>query len=225
MSAEYLILVAGGSGSRMNSSLPKQFLQLNGTEIITHVIKRFRSYRNDLPIVIAVHKDHLDLMKNIIEANKFLHVQICEGGDTRFQSVKNALSKIGSVTGIVGIHDAARPLVSLQTIKNCFETAALKGNAIPAIASGESLRYIDDEGSKAVPRVNYRIIQTPQCFNILQLQKAFEVNYSDNFTDDATVFEAAGHSIELVEGNPENIKITLPKDLITAKALLDAEQR
>lgn len=224
MSAEYLILVAGGSGSRMNSSLPKQFLVLNGKEIISHVIHQFRKYKKDLPIIIAVHKDHLNLMQSIIDANQFQNIQICEGGDTRFQSVKNALNKVTSSSGIVGIHDAARPLVSLQTIKNCFETAALKGNAIPAIASGESLRYADTNGSKAVPRTNYRIIQTPQCFDIAKLKKAFEVNYSENFTDDATVFEAAGHSIVLVDGNPENIKITLPKDLIIAKALLDVEQ-
>jgi 2-C-methyl-D-erythritol 4-phosphate cytidylyltransferase len=220
-----LIIVAGGSGNRMNNSLPKQFIKINNKEIILHTIERFKEFDPSISIIIAVHKNHLATLQKLIDVNKLNNIQICEGGESRFQSVKNALTQLSDNEGFVGIHDAARPLVSITTNKNCFHSATIHSCAIPAINVEQSIRFVDNENSKAVNRNHYNIIQTPQCFSISKIKKAFEVNYSESFTDDATVFEAAGEKIFLVEGNPENIKITHPLDLIIAKSLLDAEQR
>ena len=142
------------------------------------------------------------------------------GGTTRFQSVKNGLRLVTNPQSIVGIHDAARPFVSLQTIKNCFETATLKGNAIPCISLNDSIRKIKNKTNIAVNRNDYKIIQTPQCFLASIIKQAFNQPYNPLFTDDATVLESIGQTIFLVDGNIENIKITTPHDLLIANAFL-----
>ncbi|MGZ4038440.1 MAG: IspD/TarI family cytidylyltransferase, partial [Bacteroidia bacterium] len=152
------------------------------------------------------------------------NICLCEGGDTRFHSVKNGLAHVKDSNGVVGIHDAARPLVSVETIRNCFETAAQKGNAVPVISLSESLRHIENNLSRAVNRSDYKIVQTPQCFKTGLIKTAFEQDYSSAFTDDATVAEQAGLKINLVEGNPENIKITTPADLVIANAFMEMER-
>lgn len=218
----HAIIVAGGVGSRMKSDRPKQFLDINGVPIIVHTIRRFLGYNANIHLVLVVHKNYKSHLEGVLE--KFdlspANITITLGGETRFDSVKNGLKAIPNQEGVVGIHDAARPLVSTDTIRICFETAQLKGNAIPCVPVNESMRKISNNINHAVNRNEYRIIQTPQCFKLSDIVPAFETTYSASFTDDATVLEAAGGKIQLVEGNIENIKITSPQDLLLAQALL-----
>jgi 2-C-methyl-D-erythritol 4-phosphate cytidylyltransferase len=227
MSSHYLIIVAGGSGSRMKSDVPKQFLSLAGKPLIIHTLKKFIDFDKNMKVVIAVHKNYLKHMQAL--AKKYFpenhSFKIVEGGETRFHSVKNALAVINDDNGLVAIHDAARPFVSEETIKRSLQQAAKYGNAIPAVAVNESIRLVKDRANKAVNRSHYRIIQTPQCFKLKLIKKAFTKRYSTRFTDDASVLESCGQAIHLVEGNYENIKITNPGDLLLAKVLLKNEQR
>jgi 2-C-methyl-D-erythritol 4-phosphate cytidylyltransferase len=218
--SDYLILVAGGTGTRMGGPLPKQFIEIAGFPVLYHTLKKFLDAEKDMNIVIAVHPgwtNELDgiIKKYFIEAN----IQVVEGGETRFHSVKNALEKIKG-DGIVLIHDAARPCVSVETITRCIVQTQKHGSAIPVIPVMESLRKINGRKSSAVDREDYRIVQTPQCFKIKEIKKAFDVKYRASFTDDATVFEKAGYKLHLVDGNPENIKLTVPADLNYAEYLL-----
>lgn len=219
MSKNYVIIVAGGTGSRMRSDVPKQFLKISGTPVIVLSMQKFYEFDPHIQIVIAVHKDFEKQLNSIIHKYFPLKkVLVTIGGETRFHSVKNALNLVPTTASVVGVHDAARPFVSAEVIKNCYATAAKKGNAIPAVTLFESIRQVDVKKNKAVDRTNYKIIQTPQCFKVSLLKKAFTKKYSPKFTDDATVLESIGEKINLVEGNFENIKITNPNDLLIAKA-------
>lgn len=223
MQQQYLILVAGGTGTRMQKDVPKQFVKLNGKEIIIRAIEKFISYNKALRIIIAVHENYLDHLKELLKHYNLLNITVVAGGKTRYHSVKNGLDLINENDGIIGVHDAARPLVSELTIRTCYEVAAAKGNAVPCMPVYESIRELINEKNHSVKRNNFRIIQTPQCFLVSQLKKAFELPYNENFTDDASVVEASGIDINLVSGNEENIKITLPKDLLIAKIFLENE--
>lgn len=216
-----IIVVAGGTGTRMQSNIPKQFIEIKGKPILIHTIEKFIEFDEYINVVVVVHKDFITeanfrLAENFPDKN--IHVVV--GGETRYHSVKNGLSCITNKNDIVGIHDAARPFVSIETIKRCFETAALKGNAIPVLPINESLRMVTNGINKAVSRDDYKIIQTPQCFIVSKIIEAFEQPYSPFFTDDATVLEGLDESINLVEGNIENIKITTPYDLKFAELYL-----
>lgn len=225
MSKEFVIIVAGGTGVRMKSDIPKQFLKINKTPIIVLSIQKFLKYNANINIVIAVHADYEKHLKQICTTYfSKSNIQIVLGGNTRFQSVKNALDSVPDEASIVGIHDAARPFVSTSVIKECYQVAAKKGNAVPAITLFESIRKASASGNKAVDRNNYKVIQTPQCFKTSLIKKAFKKAYSKKFTDDATVLEAIGEKIHLVEGNYENIKITNPNDLIIAKSYIRHDQ-
>jgi 2-C-methyl-D-erythritol 4-phosphate cytidylyltransferase len=215
-----VIIVAGGTGSRMQSEGPKQFALLNGKPVIVHAIEKFLQFDPSLEIVVAVRPEHTLEFEGIIKNFKLPNLMITHGGETRFHSVKNALGKISESVEIVAVHDAARPLVSLKTIQNTFSAAGKSYAAIPVVHVNESLREVGSLGSKAVDRKDYRIVQTPQCFMRDILLEAYKQNYIPEFTDDATVVESAGHKIHLTEGNVENIKITYPQDLILAAALL-----
>ena len=226
MPDNYVIIVAGGTGTRMKSSRPKQFLLLGGKPVIVHAIQKFLDFDKDIRIVVAVHANYQQHMHAIFK--KYFtgkSFTLVNGGETRFHSVKNALSAISGIKGVVGIHDAARPFVSVEVIKRCFTQAHKHGNAIPAVPVNESIRHVSTKGNKAVSRADYRIIQTPQCFSLNLIKKAFEKKYSARFTDDATVLESIGEKIFLTEGNYENIKITNPGDMLLAKAYLKNEQR
>lgn len=216
-----VIIVAGGTGSRMQSKIPKQFIEINGKPILIHTIEKFIEFDEFINIIVAIHKDYLT-EANFMLAEHFpdKNVQIVVGGETRFHSVKNGLNCISNKNDIVGIHDAARPLVSFETIKRCYETAAQKGNAIPVAPVNESLRMVTNGINKAVSRDDYKIVQTPQCFVVSKIKEAFEQPFSPFFTDDATVLEGMDESINLVEGNSENIKITNPSDLKIAELYL-----
>jgi 2-C-methyl-D-erythritol 4-phosphate cytidylyltransferase len=220
--AQYVIIVAGGIGTRMKSDRPKQFIEIGGEPIIIRTIRCFIAYNPSIRIIISVHRNYKSHLEGLLEkfGLKESGIQITFGGETRFDSVRNGLMLINNDQAIVAIHDSARPFVSQDTIRICFETAAVKGNAIPCISIGESMRKISNNINSSVNRNEFKIIQTPQCFLVPKIKKAFNQQYSSMFTDDATVFEACGEQIVLVEGNEENIKITSPHDLLIANALL-----
>jgi 2-C-methyl-D-erythritol 4-phosphate cytidylyltransferase len=216
-----VIIVAGGAGTRMKNNLPKQFIKIKGKPVIAYSIGNFLNYDKDLSVIVVSHKDYSEELNLILSEYFPGHLfETTVGGETRFESVKKGLNKITDNNGVVAIHDAARPLASITTIKNCFEAAAQKGNAVPVIDVNESLRLVENEKNRSLNRNHFKIVQTPQCFRIDLIKKAFEQNYNQSFTDDATVLEHIGVKINLVEGNTENIKITTPLDLILAEALL-----
>ena len=217
----YVIIVAGGSGSRMQSSTPKQFLPLNQKPILLHTLERLYASVNQAELIIALPSSQFDVWKTICEEYQVnIPHQLCCGGTTRFESVKNAL-KMVSETSIIAIHDGVRPLVKKSVVKQCLQTAQQKGAAIPVLRIEESIRKkMKDEKSTIVNRDDYLIVQTPQCFKSSILLEAYQQAYSTTFTDDASVVETMGNAISLVDGNKENIKITRPEDLIIAESFL-----
>lgn len=217
---KYVIIVAGGTGNRMNSAIPKQFIELKGKPILMHTIEKFTSTFPDVSVIVVLAKQLNDEWKSLCTKHNFtIQHQLIDGGETRYHSVKNGLSLVPDAC-LVGIHDAARPLVSKQTILNAFETAEVRGNASPAIPLNDSIRYLKGKDSCAVDRSHYSIIQTPQCFHSDLIKKAFLKEYKPEFTDDATVLEAFGEKINLIDGNRENIKITTEEDLVIAEAIM-----
>ena len=216
-----VIIVAGGTGTRMQSTVPKQFIEIKGKPIMIHTIQKFIDFDEFINVIVCVHKDYIsDAQFMLAEHFPEKDITIVQGGETRFHSVKNGLNSITNKNDVVGIHDAARPFVSVEAIKRCFETAALKGNAIPVFSVNESMRMVSNGINKAVSRDDYKIVQTPQCFVVSKIQEAFTQPYSPFFTDDATVLERMDEEIYLVEGNAENIKITNPNDIKWAELYL-----
>lgn len=218
----YVIIAAGGSGTRMNSEISKQFLLLAGKPVILHTIQQFIKAINRINIIVVLPEQHLSQWDRIIQQYHFYFPhQIAIGGATRTDSIRNGLSCIEGKKGIVAIHDAARPLVSTKTIVNIVQIAIEKGNAIPVVPIPESVRQINDNGNANIDRSKLFLVQTPQCFRIEDITKAYQkINPSQTFTDDASVAENANFKINLTEGNPENIKITQAHDLIIAEALI-----
>jgi len=215
-----VIIVAGGSGVRMHADIPKQFLNIHGKPILFHTIKCFDSFYKGMPIILVLPEPYIDYWKSITKKNDFQIVhQVTKGGETRFLSVKNGLEII-SEPGLIAIHDGVRPLVSKETLQRVFSKAEADGNAIPGIHVSESMRRVEAENNLPVSRDNYRLIQTPQCFHSDLIMRAYKQEYKEEFTDDASVVEALRVKINLVEGNPENIKITRQGDLKFAEALL-----
>jgi 2-C-methyl-D-erythritol 4-phosphate cytidylyltransferase len=219
-----VIIVAGGTGSRMNTELPKQFIEINNKPVIVYSIEKFLKVNKDIQVIISLHADYFDSFEKIKNKYNLANIEVVEGGKTRFQSVKNALTVLKKHINIVAVHDAARPLVSPGTISRTYGAASLYGAAVPVIALNESLREVmGDNGSKAVDRTKFKIVQTPQCFKKDILINAYTtLPYDPFFTDDASVVEKAKHTITLTEGNRENIKITYPQDLIVAQILLQS---
>jgi 2-C-methyl-D-erythritol 4-phosphate cytidylyltransferase len=216
MADEYVIITAGGTGSRMDSDIPKQFMDLNGIPVIVHSIRAFLQYAPNISIIVVLPDDALDHWAAI--ADKYeLEVMTCTGGDTRFTSVKNGLELLGD-KGLVAVHDAARPLVSPALISQCFLEAAKNGNAVPVIQLADSLRELSNDISRPAERDRFRLVQTPQVFETGLLKKAYEQAYRSSFTDDATIAEALGAKIHLVEGERINIKITTKEDMLFAEA-------
>lgn len=217
-----MIIVAGGIGTRMKSDRPKQFIELLGEPIIIRTIRCFLAYNSEMQIIICVHRNYRSHLEGLLDKFnlKDAGIKITFGGETRFDSVKNGLKLIENGHGIVGIHDSARPFVSTETIGNCYDTALQKGNAVPCLPVHDSLRKISNNVNSSVNRNEFKIIQTPQCFQVDKIKRAFEQATNTGFTDDASVLESAGETIFLVEGNEENIKITSPHDLLIAKAIL-----
>ena len=219
-----VIIVAGGSGTRMKTDTPKQFLELCGKPILMHTILAFADFCEGVFPVIVLPPSQIDKWRELCTTHGFsTHHKIVAGGDTRFHSVKNGLDTLPD-EGLVAIHDGVRPLVNKQTITNCLCEATIFGCAIPTIQVTDTVRQISDQKNRVIDRQTLRLIQTPQVFNLAKLKKAYQQPYSPSFTDDATVFEHAGYPIRLAEGNKENIKITTPNDLIVANALMHYSQ-
>lgn len=216
----YAVIVAAGSGTRMGTDIPKQFLELAGKPVLMHTIERFLTFSNSIHIITVLPGEYLEFWDQLKKKYTFTlpHI-IVRGGETRFISVRNGLEYVDD-DALVAVHDAVRPLVSIGTIKRCFETAGEYGNAIPVISPSDTLRIVNEENSKPVDRLLVKQIQTPQVFHSRLLKKAYCQSYLPEFTDDATVLEKTGEKIRLVDGNRENIKITNPEDLIIAEHLL-----
>ncbi len=209
----------------MNSIVPKQFMELHEKPILMHTIEKFVNAVPSINIIIVLAEQLHDDWKQLCKKHNFQHTgQLTDGGETRFHSVKKGLALIPE-NCLVGVHDAARPLVNTKTIVTTFDTAEIKGNASPVIPLTESIREVEDESNKAVDRSKFFIVQTPQCFHSTLLKKAFLQEYRSSFTDDASVVEAAGEKINLIEGNIENIKITTPYDLLIAEVLWNADHK
>jgi 2-C-methyl-D-erythritol 4-phosphate cytidylyltransferase len=214
------LIVAGGSGSRMNTAIPKQFLLLKGVPVLMYTIETFYRYDPHMPIILVLPEIQISIWKKICSERKFeIRHKIRIGGETRFHSVKMNMTEIPD-NCLVAVHDGVRPLVSIETIDRCYKEALKHGNAVPCIEIPETLRKIEEQGNAQVDRANYRLVQTPQVFESGILKKAYLQEYQENFTDDAGVVESLGHKIHLVEGNPENIKITYPKDLLIAASFV-----
>lgn len=217
---EYAIIVAGGKGTRIKSKIPKQFIELNGLPILMHTINAFYRYSHSITVILVLPSDDMETWKQLCvryHFNKPLILQ--EGGDTRFQSVRKGLMKIEG-QGLVAIHDGVRPLVSQDIIAASFRLAAVHQSAVAAVRLKESIRITDQDNTKAMDRSRFRIIQTPQTFQVEVIKRAYEIKEDPSLTDDASVAERAGHTISLFEGSYENIKVTTPEDLIIAEALL-----
>ena len=214
------LIVAGGSGLRMNAHIPKQFLLLNGLPVLMHTLKLFNSINPPLQIVLALPNNEFETWETLCKKHSFSvpHLLVA-GGETRFHSVKNGLEAIND-EGFIAIHDGVRPLVNTETIEKCFEVAMLKGNAVPAIRPNESVRIGTPESNRVENRDNLWLVQTPQVFSIEAIKRYYQTEFKATYTDDASVAEANGETIYLVEGNRENIKITTPTDLLIAEKLL-----
>ncbi len=217
---KYAIIVAGGNGKRMECDLPKQFIEVGGLPILMHTIGQFFAFDANMAITVILPETQHKFWQELCSKHGFTipHL-VCAGGTERFFSVKNGL-KILPDRGLVAVHDGVRPLVSIDTIKRCFQNAEETRAAIPVMPLSESLRKTSQDSNIAVDRSKYVLVQTPQVFSIELLKKAYQQTFDTNFTDDASVVEKLSHTIHLVEGNPENIKITRPLDLLIAEALI-----
>lgn len=216
---KFAIIVAGGQGIRMQGTLPKQFLPLRDEPVLAHTLRRF-----DLPdvqVLLVMNAAYLDYWKDLSATIKELPAHtVVPGGSTRALSVLNGLMSIEG-DGLVAVHDAVRPLCSKALIRHLFQEASEHGSAIPVVPVKDTLRLITPEGSTTVSRDLYRAVQTPQVFHLEQLRKAFNREDASAFTDEASLYQAAGHTIHLCEGEEENLKITVPADLVAAASLLD----
>ena len=229
MHKDYAIIVAGGKGLRMGGEVPKQFLPIGGMPVLMRTMLRFREALPEVNIILVLPKAQQDYWLQLCCEHQFaIEYQLAAGGETRFHSVQNGLALVpDEAEGVVGVHDGVRPFVSVDVIRRCYEAASTHKAVIPVIPVVETLRHLNlsstsegGEGSITVPRGEYRLVQTPQCFDIQLLKAANKQPYNDGFTDDASVVESYGHPITLVEGNRENIKITTPADLKYAEFLL-----
>lgn len=214
------IIVAGGKGERMNADIPKQFLKIKGKPILMHTLEVFYNFDADMKLILVLPEVQIDFWRKLCAKYNFtVQHQIIAGGQTRFHSVKNGLEVVNS-PALVAIHDGVRPLVRAETIKRCFEAAEKTGAAIPVVDLVESIRQLTKNDNKSVDRNAYKLVQTPQIFDAELLKKAYKQDFSINFTDDASVVEAIGVNIHLVEGNRENIKITTEFDLKIAETIM-----
>jgi 2-C-methyl-D-erythritol 4-phosphate cytidylyltransferase len=224
---KYAIIVAGGTGTRMGSAVPKQFLLLNDKPVLYYTLKAFLESFEDLQIILVFPEEYQDIGKEIIDAYfDYSRIQVTFGGETRFHSVQNGL-KLVDKESIIFVHDAVRCLVSTDLIRRCYENTLHMGSAVPVVRSKDSVRLLNEEGNdnEVLDRNKVVMVQTPQTFHSKILLQAFEIDYKERFTDEATVVETFGLKISLVEGEENNIKITRPVDLLIAAALLEEVEK
>ena len=215
------LIVAGGKGLRMGSELPKQFLPIGGKPVLMHTLEAFHRFDKRMQLILVLPREQQGFWLELCETHGFnIRHEIADGGETRFHSVKNGLALINGISGMVGVHDGVRPFVSQEVIARCFREAAVRKAVIPVIDVVETVRHLTGSGSETVNRNDYKLVQTPQVFDADLLRRAYEQEFTPFFTDDASVVEAMGVPVHLVEGNRENIKITTPFDLKVASALL-----
>ncbi len=208
-----VIIVAGGKGLRMENDLPKQFIPIGGKPVLMHTIEAFYRFDEDINIVLVLTDSHQEYWKSLCEEYNFtIEHAIANGGETRFHSVKNGLALVAD--GLVGVQDGVRPFGSEEMIKRCFDAAREYPAVIPVIDSTDSLReVVDEDKSRIVDRSKIRLVQTPQVFDVSVLKQAYQTDFKETFTDDASVVEAMGVHVHLVKGEVTNIKITTPLDL------------
>lgn len=220
---KYAIIVAGGTGKRMGESLPKQFLKLGGTPILIHTLQAFYTADPEIELIVTLPQEEIQFWDELnIWHQNYIEHKVVAGGETRFHSVKNALEHVKE--GLVAVHDGVRPFVSANIINQSFEQARNEKAVVTAVLMKDSVRQVDEKGkSKNIDRSSLRMIQTPQTFDVDLLKSAYNTPFNQFFTDDASVVEAYGHSITLIDGEYQNIKITTPEDLIIAEALLKAK--
>jgi len=221
---EYVIIVAGGSGSRMKSDIPKQFIAVNGFPILMHTINAFRRYSGQLSIILVLPESQFAFWNELCAEYHFkVPYNLVAGGETRFHSVLKGLTSIQENDGIVAVHDGVRPVIFTEIIAESFRVAAESGSAVVSVPLKDSIRMLESEGqNKALDRSQFRLVQTPQTFPLKQMRQAFATPYRDTFTDCASVMEASGFSINLIDGAYENVKITTPEDLRWAEMYLKA---
>lgn len=219
---EFAIIVAGGKGTRIKSVIPKQYIELEGLPVLMHTLNAFYRYSSSIKIILVLPEADFSLWKSLCDQYDYQKPYILTaGGETRFQSVKNGLAQIKG-DGLVAIHDGVRPLVNDDLIGASFRIAAVHQSGVAAVRLKESIRITDQDNTKAVDRSRFRLIQTPQTFQVNLIKEAYEAREDQTLTDDASVAERAGHTISLFEGSYENIKITTAEDLVIASALLRA---
>ena len=218
----YAIIVAGGKGLRMGGDVPKQFLPINGKPVLMRTLEAFKLFDAEMQLIVVLPQEQIAYWQELCRQHGcIIQHQVVPGGETRFHSVKNGLAIIpAEENAVVGVHDGVRPFVSQEVLQRCYEQAEEKKAVIPVIPVIETIRKLNDsQSSKTVPRSEFRLVQTPQVFNVNLLKRAYEQPYTTAFTDDASVVEALGISVTLTEGNRENIKITTPFDLKIAEVL------
>lgn len=214
------IIVAGGKGERMKTTVPKQFLMMDEKPLLMHTIHRFYQYDERMEILLVLPENQINYWNELCEKYGFsIHHQVIAGGETRFHSVKNALDVIREEC-LIAVHDGVRPLVDAATIERCFSKAEKEGTAIPCVDLVDSIREVTENSNVSLDRKNYKLVQTPQVFQSGILIDSYARAANRQFTDDASVVEAAGYPIHLVEGNRMNIKITNPFDLKVAELLM-----
>ena len=220
---KYAIIVAGGKGLRMGGELPKQFIPVEGRPVLMRTLDAFHACDASIQLILVLPHDHQAYWHELCAQYQFaVPHRIADGGATRFHSVQSGLSLVDAPEALVAVHDGVRPFVSPEVIRRCYAEAEAHGAVVPVIPVVETVRQLVGEGSITVPRDTYRLVQTPQTFRATLLRRAYEQPYTDAFTDDASVVEALGCAVTLVDGNRENIKLTTPFDLIVAKALVDS---
>ncbi|WP_194776156.1 2-C-methyl-D-erythritol 4-phosphate cytidylyltransferase [Pararhodonellum marinum] len=219
---KFAIIVAGGQGNRMGTPIPKQYLEIGGMPILMHTLKRFHQYDPHLQLILVIPKEDFEFWEELKEKFDFnIPHTLVAGGKSRFQSVRNGLESISEEEGLVAIHDGVRPFVKRAVIAQSFQTALRSGSAIAVVAVKDSIRKLtDDDKSFYQEREYFRMVQTPQTFQLNKIKQAFSVPELRQFTDDATVYEHQGWQVTLIAGNPENIKITTPEDMVYARFLI-----
>ena len=221
---QHVVMVAGGTGTRMRQSTAKQFLNVEGLPLMWWTLRRFREALPQAEVTLVLHES---LFEEFAELERRFGSagakHVAPGGAELFHPVLEGLKTLPD-EGVVGIHDAVRPFPSVEAIQRCFELAARSGSAIPVVPVKDSIRRVEEDRSEAVDRGALRAVQTPQCFDLATLKAAFDTPYRLEFTDDASVYEAAGHTVNLCEGDPWNVKVTTPEDLTIAEAFVRASR-
>lgn len=225
---KYIIVVAGGKGTRMGGEMPKQFQELCGKPVVMTTLERLHTIDPTIQLILVLPAEHIELWKELCKEHSFaVPLMLTNGGSTRFHSVQNGLAQIDDLEeALVGVHDGVRPFISARVLDDCFREAWMHGAAIPMISIQDSLRHIVGVNgtTEVVPRDRYRLVQTPQVFKLSLLRRAYEQRFVESFTDDASVVEALGEQVVGVEGNRENIKLTTPFDLMIAKTLIECSK-